>query len=159
MKNKSRNSDSDESKQSNNKKMQKASKKTGQGQEHDKDQTSQNNKHKQSKAQQKKLKSQTGRFPEYLHQAEILKGLKSNPPTLLEGTLRINPKNYEDAFIGSPEARDQDIYIKGVVSRCRALNGDVVVVKLDSPDKWKVNRPYVKQGLTSIGKQLLPTRL
>ena len=96
------------------------------------------------KGPQKKPKSQPGSFPEYMHPVEVLKGLSSEPPTLLEGTLRINPKNYEDAFISSAEARDQDIYIKGVVSRCRALNGDLVVVKLDSPDKWKVNHEVIQ---------------
>ena len=88
---------------------------------------------------QKKYKpnANAGHFPEFLHPNEVLRGLSSDPPTLTEGILRINPKNYEDAFISSPEAGDQDIYIKGVASRCRALNGDVVVVKLDSPEKWK----------------------
>ena len=51
-----------------------------------------------------------GSFPDYLPPAEVIKGLRDK--TLLEGVLRINPKSYEDAFISSPEARDQDIYIK-----------------------------------------------
>ena len=51
-----------------------------------------------------------GSFPDYLPPAEVIKGLRDK--TLIEGVLRINPKSYEDAFISSPEARDQDIYIK-----------------------------------------------
>ena len=51
-----------------------------------------------------------GSFPEYMPPLEVLKGLKEE--SLIEGTLRINPKNYEDAFISSPAAKDQDIYIK-----------------------------------------------
>ena len=102
------------------------------------------NQKKNHKVQQKKQKSQPGCFPEFMHPVEVMKGLNSKPPTLLQGTLRINPKNYEDAFIASPETRDQDIYIKGVLSRCRALNGDLVVVKLDSPDKWKVNHEVIQ---------------
>ena len=51
-----------------------------------------------------------GSFPEYLAPVEVLRGLQNK--TLIEGVLRINPKSYEDAFISSPEARDQDIYIK-----------------------------------------------
>ena len=98
---------------------------------------------------QKKYKpnANAGHFPEFLHPNEVLRGLSSDPPTLTEGILRINPKNYEDAFISSPEAGDQDIYIKGVASRCRALNGDVVVVKLDSPEKWKVNHEVIQDFL------------
>ena len=51
-----------------------------------------------------------GQFPDYLPPPEVIKGLKNQ--TLIEGVLRINPKNYEDAFISSPEVKDQDIYIK-----------------------------------------------
>ena len=57
-----------------------------------------------------------GNFPDYLPPAEVIQGLRDK--TLIEGVLRINPKSYEDAFISSPEARDQDIYIKvGVKTR------------------------------------------
>ena len=57
-----------------------------------------------------------GNFPDYLPPAEVIQGLRDK--TLIEGVLRINPRSYEDAFIRSPEARDQDIYIKvGVKTR------------------------------------------
>ena len=51
---------------------------------------------------------------------------------------------YEDAFIPAAEVGAQDILIKGVRARCRALNGDVVVVRLDSPHTWKVNHEAVQ---------------
>ena len=51
-----------------------------------------------------------GQFPEYLPPPEVLTGLRNN--TLIEGVLRINPKSYEDAFISSPDPKEQDIYIK-----------------------------------------------
>ena len=51
-----------------------------------------------------------GNFPDYMPPQEVLLGLKNK--TLIEGVLRINPKSYEDSFISSPEAKDQDIYIK-----------------------------------------------
>jgi len=98
-----------------------------------------------------------GSFPEYMQPLEVLKGLKEE--SLIEGTLRINPKNYEDAFISSPAAKDQDIYIKGIVARNRAFNGDIVVVSLESPDKWKVNhgaiQDYIEMNASEEEKRIL----
>uniref|UniRef100_A0A8C4Z586 DIS3-like exonuclease 2 n=1 Tax=Gadus morhua TaxID=8049 RepID=A0A8C4Z586_GADMO len=54
-----------------------------------------------------------------------------------QGPLRINPKNYNDAFIPSPDGM-RDIFLDGIVSRNRALNGDVVVVQLLPREQWKV---------------------
>ena len=54
-------------------------------------------------------------FADYLPPAEVIKGLRDK--TLIEGVLRIDPRSYEDAFISSPEARDQDIYIKVCVKQ------------------------------------------
>ena len=51
-----------------------------------------------------------GQFPEYLPPPQVIAGLKSK--TLIEGVLRINAKSYEDAFISSPDPKEQDIYIK-----------------------------------------------
>ena len=49
--------------------------------------------------------------------------------------------------------------MKGIASRNRALNGDVVVVNLDSPDKWKVNhgaiQDYVEMKATEEDKRIL----
>jgi len=72
----------------------------------------------------------------------VARGLSTG--SLVEGVLRINQKSYEDAFICSPDTGKQDIYIKGVQARSRALNGDVVVVQLDQPWEWKVNHDVVK---------------
>ena len=146
MKNKSRKAESSERKSYNYSKMlQRANKKSGGQLEHGQDKTSQKMTNSKEQQQQNKFKAKAGSvFPEYLPPAQVLQGLSSDPPTLIEGILRINPKNYEDAFISSPEVGDQDIYIKGVAGRCRALNGDVVVVRLDSPDKWKVNHEVIQ---------------
>lgn len=51
-----------------------------------------------------------GQFPEYLPPQQVISGLKNM--TLIEGVLRINAKSYEDAFISSPDPKEQDIYIK-----------------------------------------------
>ncbi|KAK9401483.1 DIS3-like exonuclease 2 [Crotalus adamanteus] len=75
-------------------------------------------------------------FEAYMSKEDVSKGLKRK--TLIQGPLRINPKKYHDAFIPSPDGT-QDIFIDGVVARNRALNGDVVVVKLLPKEQWKVS--------------------
>ena len=43
---------------------------------------------------------------------------------LISGTLRINPRAFEDAFLTSTDYND--VYINGVMNRNRALHGDEV---------------------------------
>ena len=65
----------------------------------------------QNQRQQRQGSSQgQGQFPEYLPPPQVIAGL--NNKTLFEGVLRINAKSYEDAFISSPDPKEQDIYIK-----------------------------------------------
>uniref|UniRef100_A0A8C2PPV5 DIS3-like exonuclease 2 n=1 Tax=Cyprinus carpio TaxID=7962 RepID=A0A8C2PPV5_CYPCA len=56
---------------------------------------------------------------------------------LIKGVLRINPKKYKEAFVPSPDG-SADIFLDGIAARNRALNGDVVVVKVLPPEQWKV---------------------
>ncbi|XP_066477175.1 DIS3-like exonuclease 2 [Tiliqua scincoides] len=77
-------------------------------------------------------------FETYMSREDISAGLKRK--TLIQGPLRINPKKYHEAFIPSPDGA-RDIFIDGVVARNRALNGDIVVVKLLPKDQWKVIKP------------------
>ncbi|XP_071422650.1 DIS3-like exonuclease 2 isoform X2 [Pithys albifrons albifrons] len=77
-------------------------------------------------------------FEAYMSKEDVSAGLKR--AELIQGPLRINPKNYHEAFIPSPDGT-RDIFIDGVVARNRALNGDIVVVKLLSRDQWKVIKP------------------
>jgi len=88
-------------------------------------------------------------FAPYLTPPEVARGLNSG--NLIEGVLRINQKAYEDAFICSPDTGQQDIYIKGVQARCRALNGDIVIVQLSHPGEWKVNHDIVHDYLEIKG--------
>ncbi|XP_070278499.1 DIS3-like exonuclease 2 isoform X2 [Myotis yumanensis] len=69
---------------------------------------------------------------------DVSEGLKRG--TLIQGVLRINPKKFHEAFIPSPDG-DRDIFIDGIVARNRALNGDLVVVKLLPEEQWKVIKP------------------
>jgi len=90
-------------------------------------------------------------FSPYWSPADVARGLSTG--ALVEGVLRINQKSYEDAFICSPDTGQQDIYIKGVQARSRALNGDVVIVQLDQPWEWKVNHDVVKDFLERNGTE------
>ncbi|XP_012647076.2 DIS3-like exonuclease 2 [Microcebus murinus] len=77
-------------------------------------------------------------FETYMSKEDVSEGLKKG--TLIQGALRINPKKFHEAFIPSPDG-DRDIFIDGVVARNRALNGDLVVVKLLPEEQWKVIKP------------------
>uniref|UniRef100_A0A674HLH4 DIS3-like exonuclease 2 n=1 Tax=Taeniopygia guttata TaxID=59729 RepID=A0A674HLH4_TAEGU len=77
-------------------------------------------------------------FEAYVSKEDVSAGLKRGE--LIQGPLRINPKKYHEAFIPSPDG-SRDIFIDGVVARNRALNGDIVVVKLLPRDQWKVIKP------------------
>ncbi|GAB1285189.1 DIS3-like exonuclease 2 [Apodemus speciosus] len=77
-------------------------------------------------------------FETYMSKEDVSEGLKRG--TLIQGVLRINPKKFHEAFIPSPDG-DRDIFIDGVVARNRALNGDLVVVKLLPEDQWKAVKP------------------
>ncbi|XP_049744411.1 DIS3-like exonuclease 2 [Elephas maximus indicus] len=77
-------------------------------------------------------------FETYMSKEDVSEGLKRG--TLIQGILRINPKKFHEAFIPSPDG-DRDIFIDGVVARNRALNGDLVVVRLLPEEQWKVTKP------------------
>ncbi|XP_013858259.1 DIS3-like exonuclease 2 [Austrofundulus limnaeus] len=74
-------------------------------------------------------------FETYMSFEEVSQGLKRGE--LLQGQLRINPKNYTEAFIPSPDDK-HDIFLDGVVARNRAFNGDIVVVRMLPREQWKV---------------------
>ncbi|KAI4809719.1 hypothetical protein KUCAC02_018585 [Chaenocephalus aceratus] len=76
-------------------------------------------------------------FESYMTFEEVSHGLKREE--LLQGPIRINPKKFHEAFIPSPDEK-RDIFLDGIVSRNRALNGDVVVVQLLPREQWKVVR-------------------
>lgn len=71
------------------------------------------------------------------------------------GTIRINPKSYSDAFINNP-AGGPDIYIEGLGSRNSAMEGDVVAVRLNAPNKWKLNRNIIATKWDDWAQYLLP---
>lgn len=72
------------------------------------------------------------KFDAYLSVQEVEEGLKNN--SLVEGVLRINPKQFQHSYISSNDRSEQDILIEGIKSRNRALEGDVIVVQLVESD-------------------------
>ncbi|XP_073733362.1 DIS3-like exonuclease 2 isoform X3 [Callorhinus ursinus] len=96
-------------------------------------------------------------FETYMSKEDVSDGLKRG--TLIQGVLRINPKKFHEAFIPSPDG-DRDIFIDGVVARNRALNGDLVVVKLLPEEQWKVIKPESNDKETEGAYELdLPEEL
>uniref|UniRef100_A0A3B3VYR2 DIS3-like exonuclease 2 n=1 Tax=Poecilia latipinna TaxID=48699 RepID=A0A3B3VYR2_9TELE len=81
-------------------------------------------------------------FESYMSLEEVSHGLKRGE--LHQGQLRINPKNYNEAFIPSPDDT-RDIFLDGVVARNRALNGDIVVIQILPQEQWKV-KPQVSNS-------------
>ncbi|UXI15623.1 sulfhydryl oxidase 1-like [Sarcoptes scabiei] len=86
-----------------------------------------------SKSTSKKKKSI---YDDYLPLCEMQKGMKRGE--IIEGILRINPRNYNDAYISAPD-QGLDIYIKSLIDRNRALNGDTVAVKLYDAKEWTIS--------------------
>ncbi|XP_043926615.1 DIS3-like exonuclease 2 isoform X2 [Protopterus annectens] len=107
--------------------------------------TSTEKKKKRSRSTRGKKKSV---FEPYMSLEEVQDGLKSK--TLIQGPLRINPKKYSEAFIPFPDGIF-DIFIDGITSRNRALNGDIVVVKLLPRSQWKViDKGVEEQDFSSV---------
>nr|CAG4650070.1 EOG090X047D [Sida crystallina] len=86
-----------------------------------------------AKAVEPKNGKKSQMFETYWDEADIISGLENG--TLIEGAIRINPKNYKEAYIAAPEEGAPDIFIDGMLHRNRALNGDIVVCYLIPPEE------------------------
>ncbi|XP_014238070.1 DIS3-like exonuclease 2 [Trichogramma pretiosum] len=56
-------------------------------------------------------------------------------PNIVEGSIRINPRCYQNAYVASTNG-EPDILIVGLKDRNRALEGDNVAVVIHPQDKW-----------------------
>ena len=74
-------------------------------------------------------------YEKYLSPEKVSAGLKREE--LVKGVLRINPRNYELAWVTVPGLK-RDVLLEGMLRRNRALNGDVVALKILPREKWKV---------------------
>lgn len=89
------------------------------------------NRRRRNKTQQKDQNPQCvddKKFEQYISEEEIAKGLKNE--TLLEGVLRINPKQFQHSYVTGQDRSEQDVLIDGIKHRNRALEGDIVIVQL-----------------------------
>jgi len=75
-------------------------------------------------------------YPQHLTTDQI-RDMKSEK-TLIEGILRLDPDNYYDATV-STDSLDNDVLIRGIDNRNRALAGDRVVVELLPKNEWEVS--------------------
>ncbi|KAL5109094.1 DIS3-like exonuclease 2 [Taenia crassiceps] len=90
------------------------------------------------------LRNQNGKqkYEPYWDEVAVADGISSGQ--LLIGQLRINPRNYVDAYINHPKG-DADVFIPGTRARNRSLNGDMVVVRLEPLKNWKVYDPFLSK--------------
>ncbi|KAG0166576.1 hypothetical protein DFQ30_007009 [Apophysomyces sp. BC1015] len=83
------------------------------------------------------------RYTPYLNPSNVESALVSGE--FYRGTLRINKRLRQDAYVTS-DGLDSDIYICGQRDRNRAMEGDVVAVRLLDVDKvWKLRKDKEKQ--------------
>ena len=80
---------------------------------------------------QKNFKQKTC-FTEYWSKDLVEKGMKNSE--LIAGALRINSKMFTHSFISDVDGKD--ILINGLKDRNRALDGDIVAVKLNDESEW-----------------------
>lgn len=97
-------------------------------------------------------------FDSYMSEEDVNLGLQTN--TLIEGVLRINPKQFQHSYVSSTDRSEQDVLIDGIKNRNRALEGDVVIVQMisdsDSEDNSDDNKQ--KKGKVVFIKTQVHTR-
>lgn len=74
-------------------------------------------------------------YEKYLSLEQVSDGLKCGE--LLKGTIRISKKNFELAWVTIDGMR-RDVVLEGMLARNRALEGDIVALKVSARDKWKI---------------------
>jgi hypothetical protein len=58
---------------------------------------------------------------------------------LIKSKLRINTRNYKDAYLSDPNDTTQiDVFIEDTKNRNRALHGDIVGAKYKEKFEWKI---------------------
>lgn len=101
------------------------------------------------------------KYENYISPEEAEQGLKNG--TLVEGILRINPKQFQHGFISTSDREEQDMFIDGVKNRNRSLEGDIVVAQLieSTGENESEEDPEKKQkrGKVVFIKQKIHTRL
>ena len=78
---------------------------------------------------------QLGKFGEYWRIEDVNEGLTSG--NLIKGVIRVNRKNNQQSFVSHGDDTSKDYLIASVRDRNRALDGDVVALKLKPPSQWE----------------------
>lgn len=81
-------------------------------------------------------------YEKYLSDDEVEKGL--NDKTLFEGFIRVNSKNGTDSYV-TVVGMDRDIRINSVKLRNRALDNDIVIVKLLEGEELENSEAAIQQ--------------
>jgi DIS3-like exonuclease 2 len=79
----------------------------------------------------------TSHYAPHLPRAEVLASLRAG--TLLVGSLRVNAKRRTEAYVTVPGI-PVDVFVDGEKGRNRALDGDLVALRLEGFDEWELNR-------------------
>lgn len=84
-------------------------------------------------------------YPDFWTPQQVDKGLQDK--TLISGTFRINKNNYRTAYVTHPDG-GVDVTIEGMLARNRALESDVVVVRIlqDTPGVRTGEVVYIKSA-------------
>ncbi len=80
---------------------------------------------------------------------------------MVKGLIRVNARNPTEAYVTPlydntiPESNnipklDKDIYLDGLISRNRAIEGDTVIVELYPQNKWKVLKNIQEEKVIDI---------
>lgn len=88
------------------------------------------------------IKKLNNYYEKYLSEQEVEKGLKEG--TLYEGLIRVNSKNGSDSYV-TVVGMDQDIRINSVKFRNRALDNDIVIVKLLEGEEKELAEASIKE--------------
>ncbi|KAJ8948639.1 hypothetical protein NQ318_022706 [Aromia moschata] len=107
---------------------------------------------KKPRRKEKKSKSDTHKFPNYIDIDEVHRGLENR--TLVKGFLRINPKNFKDSYVGNEDTSIADYYLTSVLDRNRALEGDEVILKVKPEKEWIDGKKTVQ--VVSIAQLIHP---
>ncbi|CAF4908510.1 unnamed protein product [Pieris macdunnoughi] len=107
----------------------------------------------------KDVNNEDRKFESYMSTENVEAGLLQN--TLIQGVIRINPKQFQHAYITGTDRSEQDVLIDTVKNRNRALEGDVVIVQIldsDNEENNETNEVKQKKGKVVYIKEKVHTR-
>ncbi|KAJ8922996.1 hypothetical protein NQ315_001544 [Exocentrus adspersus] len=86
------------------------------------------------KKEKKSKQAEVTKFDGYMDAEAVAKGLKTGE--LIKGYVRINPKNFRDAYVSNEDTSLGDYYLTSVADRNRALEGDEVALQIKPETEW-----------------------